>query len=196
MPRLGKPCLPILIAAEDAVAQVKEMLAKNNWKEEETKIEKPALVFLPFWFFHFDSFREETDPESQEKSTTEGDRGTAALDAISGDVDDAVPPLFDTYSDQLTTKSAVEHFKIERSHFRDTEVQKLAQLRMAAKLSIPKDDVVISGVRLVYLPVWIISAVFEDNEMDFEIEAVEGALVSEEEVPFKGHTASELARET
>jgi hypothetical protein len=44
--------------------------------------------------------------------------------------------------------------------------------------------------------VWIVSAVFEDNEMDFEIDAVEGELVSEEEVPFKGKTASELAQET
>ncbi|MBS3062157.1 MAG: hypothetical protein J4215_06250 [Candidatus Diapherotrites archaeon] len=194
MSRLGKPSFPVLISAEDIIVQVTGLIEENRWKDPVVK--SPSLVFLPYWFFHFDSFIEPTDPETGEKSTEEGERGTAALDAISGDLDDNVPQLYDHYSDQLVVKPTQEQFKVERSHFREDEVQKLAQLKMAAKLGLQKDDVVISGVRMMYLPVWIASAVFEENEMDFEIDAVEGNVLSEDQVPYKGKTASEIAKET
>ncbi len=192
--RLSKPSFPVLTSAEDIITQVKEKIEENRWTDPELK--SPSLVYLPYWFFHFDSFSEPTDPETGDKSTQEGERGTAALDGIQGDIDDMVPGLFDNYSDQLVLKPATEQYKAERSHFKEAEVQKLCQLKMAAKLGIQKDDVVISGVRLVYLPVWIVSAVFEGNELDFEIEAVEGNELSQNELPYKGKTASELAHET
>ncbi len=191
---LGKPSFPILVSSDDVVAQIQGQLKDNRW--EDAKVEPPKLVFYPYWLFHFDSFLETTDPGTSEKATQEGEKGTSALNALDGELEEDVATKFDSYSDQLILKPEVEKFRVERSHFKEEEVQKLAQLKTAARLGIAKDNVVISGLRQIYFPVWATKAAFEENEETFEIDAVDGEMIGDEEIPFKGKTASELAHET
>lgn len=191
--RLGKLSFPIKISTEDVIEQVKGLLEEKEWKEYE--IQKPELFFLPYWVFSYNSFSETVD-ESGAKSTAEGEQGLTAMNGQSSELEEEIGQIYDKMETELVTKPIETSFKIVRFRIQPPEASKLAQLKAAAKLGIDKESVVISGLKQVYFPVWICSASFEGQNMEFQIDAVQGNLLSEEEVPYRGKTASELAGET
>lgn len=191
--RLGRLSFPIRISIEDVTSQIKGLLEEKGWQDFEIK--KPELVFLPYWVFNYNSFSETAD-ETGAKATTEGEQGVTAMNGQNSELEEEIGQIFDEMENELVRKPVETEFKVVRFRIREAEAPKLAQLKMAAKLGIDKENIVISGLKQVYFPVWISSASFEEQSLEFQIDALQGNLLSETEVPERGKTASELAGET
>jgi hypothetical protein len=191
--RLGHVSFPIKVSIEDITTQIKGFLEEKGW--EEFEIPKPELVFFPYWVFNYNSFSESAD-ETGVKTTAEGEQGITAMNGQNSELEEEIGSVYDQLESELVHKPIETEFKVIRFRIREAEANRLAQLKIAAKLGIDKENVVISGLKQVYFPVWIGSASFEEQTIEFQIDAVQGNLLSEEEVPERGRTAGELAGET
>ncbi len=191
--RLGRLSFPIKVSIEDVTNQIRQLLEEKDWDDFEIK--KPELVFLPYWIFNYNSFSETID-EAGVKATTEGEQGVTAMNGQNSELEEEIGQIFDEMENELVRKPVETEFKVVRFRIREAEAPKLAQLKVAAKLGIDKESIVVSGLKQVYFPVWISSASFEQQSLEFQIDALQGNLLSETEVPERGKTASELAGET
>lgn len=193
--RLGKLSFPVKITADDVREQVKELLEEKEW--EEFEIQKPELWFFPYYVFTYNAFSESAD-ESGVKTVSEGEKGLTAMNAQSSELEESIGKQFDELENDLVTKPSVEEFKVLRFRIQASEAPRLAQLKIASKLGMDKENVVISGLKAVYFPVWLCDASFDEekNQVEFQIDGVSGELLSEDTVPFRGRTGAELVEET
>ncbi|MBU0636485.1 hypothetical protein KKE06_05655 [Candidatus Micrarchaeota archaeon] len=191
--QLGKLSFPVQFSEVDVRELVKGLIEEQGWEEYE--IQKPELWFFPYWVFNYNSFSEQVD-EAGVKSTQEGEQGIIAMHGKSSELEDTVGDLFSSFENDLLTKPIVEHFKAVRFRIRRQEAEKLTRLKIAARLSIDPEFVVISGLKQVFVPVWKTNASFDGQEMEFMVNGVEGNILSDEAVPDRGKTAGELAGET
>lgn len=191
--RLGKLSFPVKFSDKEVRELITGLIEEQGW--EEFEIKKPELWFFPYWIFNYNSFSEPVD-ETGVKTTQEGQQGISAMHGQSSELEDSVGELFNALESEMISKPVVEHFKVVRFRIQRPEAGRLVQLKIASRLGIDSENIVVSGLKPVFVPVWVCSASFEGNEMEFQVGAVEGALLSDEEVPYRGKTTSDLAGET
>lgn len=200
---LNKPALSVSFSLEDTVELIESTIKAKHWSQFEVADVK--LLYKPYFVFNYDTFSEESaGPETEEAATTGGkvvtgtESGKAALDAISNALDDYAASLFDSPGVKLTNK--IDHkypYEVQRPLVRHTpEIQKIIQVKMAAKLQLPKDNVIITGVEMVYVPFWVAYVAVAEGNYRLDINAVTGEILNEQEVPEREKTWLEVTSET
>ncbi|MFH0955007.1 MAG: hypothetical protein V1777_02800 [Candidatus Micrarchaeota archaeon] len=191
--RLNHSTFPIVMTSEEVIAQVKELLEEKEWDDYE--INHPELWFFPYWFFGYHSFVETAD-ESGAVSTSEGETGVTAMNGQTAEIEDELGPLLDEFESQLVLRPDESHTKVVRFRINGREAERLSQLKIAAKYNLGKESIVISGLRPLYVPVWLCDASIEGRQLEFQFSAVNSELVSETDVPYRSKTGHELVGET
>lgn len=190
------PTLPLKVLLPEAVEMIQEELEGNEWDVEP---KPPALELRPYYVFHFDSFSEAEEEGSKIRNVDETTQGESALNAISNLLDEVIaesasPEMI--LNELSVPKDVKVNQKTPRFALDDAKIA--AQIKIAAQEKVPKANVHIAGMRLVYVPFWIASIELEeDNKITLKINGVTGEFEGEESgVPFRGKTRGELLRET
>ena len=197
MPKLELPSLALKVKVEEVKDLVQDELDSNNWGEIE--VPAPELELIPYYVFHFDSYSETEEEKSKIRNVHESVQGTSSLNAVKNALDDVIaemvnPDMIQPFFDEppktkVTAKNP--RFSLE-------EAKGAAQIKIAAQEKVPRGNVHVSGMRLVYIPFWVYKITLdEDNEVKLRINAVSGEFEGEESgIPYQGNTATELAKET
>lgn len=197
MTKLDLPCLPLKVKADEVKDLVQEELDENNWGEIE--VPTPEIELIPYYVFSFDSYSEVEEEKSKIRNVEESTQGMSSLNAVKNTLDEVIaemsPPEvvqngFDV-PPKITAAPKNPRFSLE-------EAKGAAQIKIAAQEKVPRANVHISGMRLVYVPFWVYTITLdEDNEIKLRINGFSGEFEGEESgVPYQGSTATELARET
>ncbi len=197
MSKLELPCLPLKVKADEVKELVQEELDENNWGEID--VPTPEIDLIPYYVFSFDSFSEVEEEKSKIRNVEESTQGTSSLNAVKNSLDEVIAEMVnpDGIQSSFDEPSKVK-VNVKNPRFSLDEAKGVAQIKIAAQEKVPKSNVHIHGMRLVYVPFWVYKLELdEDNEVKLRINGFSGEFEGEESgIPYQGSTATELAKQT
>jgi hypothetical protein len=185
---LENPALSLSVRVQDILSILESILKERNWKEFE--LANLKLVYTPFYFFNYDIIIED-DKGSQ------GTSGMMALNAVNGKLDSSLLSIIE--KQPVSYEREISHdiqYEIEPVAITKDEVKEAGRVKIAGQLGIKKDNVAVSGVRMVYWPIWRIYVEIAGMVQKVEVEGVNGYPLNIEEVPEKEKGWLEVTADT
>lgn len=219
MPELSSSnALRLGFTMEDVKSEIESMLKAKHWSSKGMDL-APTLVYIPHYVFHYSAFSEDDVSEGGdggEDEIEEGEivskkggkaskavvsdiqHGTYSIDAASGELETDLGEYFET-ADLGPFEEPGEEASFERDTQKPKlsfkEAERLAQLKTAKELGVPKNNVEVSSMRLVYFPIWRVSVSVAKGEFDVDFSGVDGEVLSDEDIPERDKGHGELAGE-
>jgi len=186
---VGNPVFPISFQLEQVAELVEKTLLKKNWKSFEKGEIK--LILTPFYLFYYDAvFEEDAKPKGEPQ------RGRLALNGetaeLGTDLAESMPP-----EEELVKELPDEYPLIVRKPlFSKQEAEKIALLKTASMLNTDRKNIVLTGFKIIYYPMWIAFVTIGGQTQQLEISAVTGEVFGEEKVPGREKGFVEITKET
>lgn len=197
MHKRSLPSLPVKFTLEEAAELIQDELDENNWGEIE--VPTPELELVPYYVFQYDSYSEVEEEGTKIRNVDEAKQGSSSINAATNQLDDVIaeicPPEL-IQSEFIDPKDVKVNVKEPR--FTMDEAKGSAQIKIAAHEKVPRANVHISGLRLVYFPFWQYKVELdEENTLKIRINGITGEFENEESgIPYQGKTKTELLHET
>lgn len=187
---LDNPAFAVSFPLEDATKLIEETIKKKHWTDFE--IGSLSLAYTPYWICNYESYSEKED-----KTVSESTSGSTALNAVDNTLSDAETKLyFDPDFKTEKQPSAGYEFNVSDSKTTSDEAREILSVRLAEKFNVPKQNIIISGLTLRYVPFWVVSLTIGVDNYRIRINAVTGRIVDEEKIPEKEKGWLELTSET
>ncbi len=191
------PHLPIKLLVEEASEIILEELDENNWGDIEVPV--PSIEMIPYYVFHFDSFSETEEEGTKIRNVEESVKGVSSLNAVKNALDDITAELVspETIHKEITDPKGVK-IEVKEPRFGLDDAKGSAQIKIAAQEKVPRGNVHILGMRLVYVPFWIFKLQFdEETSVKVRINAFSGEFEGDETgIPYQGQSKTQLLKET
>ena len=192
---LDRPAFAISFPLESCLEEIESLIKSKHWTQFE--VAEVNLVYLPHFFFNYYSYLEEKREDMDKAVVSDTVQGVMALDAQTNELDEGMAALFEEKVPQTSHRPAAGYkFAVEKPLASERDAPQLAQIKMAHKLELPKENVLISGLKLVYAPVWVASVTVAEGNYRLEFNAVNGELLSEAEIPEREKGWLEVTSET
>lgn len=197
MPSVALPVMPLGVSKEEAIETASDELDSNGWGEAE--LGKPVLELVPFYFFHFDAYIESISEETKSNAVTNVHNGTGCLNSLKNELDDVCSELINPELIQQSFEiGEKQEVKTRSPLFDESEIKEAVRIKIAAKENVPKNNVHLAGVKLVYVPFWVFSVQLNEEKLELRINGLSGSFDSHDEspVPYRERTKRELLSET
>lgn len=184
---VANPVFPIQFQIDQVAASIDEILHKKNWKSFEKGEIK--LVLKPLYLFYYDAV-------FPEKETGKTARGKLALNAetaeLSKEIADSMP------GEEKLLKELPDSYPLiaRKALFSKKEAEKIALLKTSALLKADRNDIVLTGFKMLYYPTWIVFVTVAGQTSELEISAVTGQIFGKESVPEREKGFVEVTKQT
>ncbi|MBS3063060.1 MAG: hypothetical protein J4203_04255 [Candidatus Diapherotrites archaeon] len=192
---LDRPAFSVSFPLESCLEEIESLIKSKHWTKFE--VASVSLVYAPFFFFNYYSYLEEKREDMEQAVVSDTAGGTMAMDAQTNELDEGMASLFEEEV-PLTSHRPPEGYKfeVERPLTSERDAPQIAQIKLAHKLELPKDHVIVSGLKTVYVPIWVASVSVAEGNYRLELSAVNGELLSEAEIPEREKGWLEVTAET
>ncbi|PIN85076.1 MAG: hypothetical protein COV47_04025 [Candidatus Diapherotrites archaeon CG11_big_fil_rev_8_21_14_0_20_37_9] len=185
---LSKPAFKVSVDQGVAEEKAGSLIKKRGWKGNSFS---SSLLYIPFWFFSFDVF-EETDS----KKVSSHKKGSNALNAFFNNFDEHTAEL--VFREKQEKEKSPSHsftFEILEPKFSFDDALKVITGRIASEQKVVKDSVVISGLEMVFVPVWVLVTELNGKSIELRVNAVTGEMTNTAAIPIREKDFSELFSE-
>ena len=186
---LGNPVFPIAFEIEKVAGLIESTLKKKHWHSFDKGEIK--LILSPVYIFYYDAvFPEEGKPKA------ESERGRLALNAETAELN---KELADSMPDDTElVKELPDDYPlvVRKPLFSKAEAEKIALLKTSTLIGAERKNVVLTGFKVVYYPMWLAFVTVKEKTYELEISAVTGEVFGEEQVPEREKGFVEITRET
>ncbi|MCD6414572.1 MAG: hypothetical protein J7L23_03000 [Candidatus Diapherotrites archaeon] len=187
MPLLDAPAFQLRIEAKDALGILEGILREKHWRGFE--LANLSLVYVPYWFFNYDVYREE-------EGHSESFSSQMCLNATTGEMEPLIARVVKEIP--LEKSKEITHdvaFTVESPSVQKDEVKKIAPIKIAGQLGIPKSNVTISGITLFYIPIYKIWITLRAGYRRLDLDGMSGSPLNIEEVPERERGFMEVTRD-
>ncbi len=192
---LDRPAFAVSFPLESCLEAIESLIKSKRWTKFE--VAEVKLIYAPFFFFNYYSYLEEKREDTEQPVVSDTVEGTMAMDAQTNELDEGMASLFEEEVPQTSHRPQQGYkFEVERPLVSERDAPQIAQIKMAKKLELPKANVLISGLRQVYVPVWVASVSVAEGTYRLEFSAVNGETLSETEIPEREKGWLEVTSET
>lgn len=190
---LENPALQLAIGMQDILDILESTLKERNWTHFD--VANLKLTYVPFYVFNYDTLVEK---KAEGETYSQGFSGLMAMNAINGKLE---PTLTQIMGEQpVNYEREISHdmqYEMMNPSILGDEVKESARIKLAGQFNVGKDSMSISGVRLVYWPIWKVFVTLPNKRIQkMEVEAVAGYPLNVEEVPEREKTWMEVTGET
>lgn len=186
---VGNPVFPISFQLEQVAELVEKALRKKSWKSFERGEIK--LVLTPFYSFYYDAAFEEDN-----KLKEETERGKLALNAETAELSRELAESMPADSELVNELPEDYPLIVRKPLFSKPEAEKIAMLKTASLVGTDRKNIVLTGFKMVYYPIWIAFVTVAKETYQLEISAVSGELFGEEKVPVREKGFVDVTKET
>ncbi|MFH1247356.1 MAG: hypothetical protein V1644_03165 [Candidatus Micrarchaeota archaeon] len=183
MVNLDAPCLKLELTPEAAIGIVEKEVKRKGWKKFD--LSDIITVYTPFYVFSFDVIAEGGAPP-----------GKAILNANSGEINEFAMMLLERpLAKSKKTPEGIE-VEVETTNIKESDVEKVATVKIANMLGAKRENIVISAVSKVYIPffrVWIDAA---GDSFKIEIDGCLGYPSGTDAIPARQKDWAETTGET
>ncbi|MBR9706920.1 MAG: hypothetical protein GOV15_00610 [Candidatus Diapherotrites archaeon] len=191
--RLDSPAFAIKLDMDQALKVLKSRMQKKHWHNFKAGTIK--LVYVPYYVFNYTVYQKAS---AEQGGIVTGEKtGRKAANAVNADFTDIVAYIMDTQPIQ-TEKETSHTYDIEVTPPTVTkdEIKKVAPARLAAQFQTPTESVLISGLSMIYMPVWRIWTTVNAGTFRLDIDTILGTIMNEEQVPSRERGFEEITMET
>ena len=177
----------------EASEKARVLVSAKGWRK--IYIEEQKLFFIPVWFFNYYVFWEKTS-EHGEKIVSNEKRGAAALDSSTSQFSDWLTHLAEnvsSFSSQTLVPAVPDLVQVE-SKLEEPAAKEIAAAGLAVRNAAAKQNVLILGLSLFFVPVWKIKGTAGDHDFSCSVEAVTGKVFFEQNVPHRKKTRKEIIK--
>ncbi len=161
MANLDAPALKMELTPEAAIGIAQKEVAKRGWKKFD--LSDIVTVYVPFYVFSFDVVTEGGSPP-----------GKAALNANTGELNEFIPALLERPLKRERKTPAGMDVDVEPTNIRESEVEKVATVKIANTLGAKRENIVISAVSKIYVPFFRLWMDVADDSFKIEIDCCLG----------------------
>ena len=183
-----KPAFPVSLSQKEAQEKVSLLLKKKHWNE--FSFPSSTLFYIPYWFFSYDIF------EDTEKHTKATISGHAALNAFSNKLDESVSDL--AVHEGFSLENEILHdysYRHLKARLSESEAREIIPIKIASEEQVKKQNIIISGLELLYVPIWVLDTKIDVETISFRINATTGKIMNADSLPGREKGFSELAAE-
>lgn len=183
-----KPYFAVLVERTEAREKASALLLSKRHKGFE--IGQETLFYVPYWLFSYDIH------DTVAGKTKVVASGSGALNAFSKVFDPRVSGLVHSPAKRNTFSSHEMGEEVLRVRFSEAEVREMLPVMLASKHAASKDNVILSGIELVYAPFWRLSIQLDGQTVEMNVSAVDGKVIGTGEIEALEKTKSALVQET
>jgi hypothetical protein len=184
---LDAPALQLRVTMEDVMGILEGILKQRHWKKFD--LANISLVYVPYWFFNYDIYQEASG-QSQTYSAQ------MCMDAVRGELQPIMINILDSIP--VEQEKELTHgikYELMKALVSKDEAAKVAQLKVAGETGLPKDTVTISGMHLVFVPIWRIWVTLKAGIQRIELDGVSGSPFHIDRVPEKQRGIQEVTED-
>jgi hypothetical protein len=190
---LENPALTLSIGAQDILEILEETLKERNWQKFD--VANLKLTYVPYYIFNYDTLLEKT---IEGDTMSQGFSGLMAMNAVTGKLEPSLTEIME--KQPVNYEREISHelqYEMQQPSILGDEIKQVAGIKLAAEFSVGKSALAISGIRLVYWPIWKVFVTLNSKKIQkIEVEAVNGMPMNIEEVPEREKTWMEVTSET
>lgn len=189
--KLEQESFPLSFSLTELKKLIEELVKEKDWTD--FKIKETRLEFTPFYYFSFDAFTE----SKEEGTVSETIHGTNAFDPINSRLNEEI--ALSMHGIQLTQEIDVPEeiqFTGHKTEINEEQAKKIVQIKVAEKLKLKKDNVLIHQLKKVLFPAWFVSVEVEETEYQLIFSGIDGRMLCEDTIPFRKKGLGELFQET
>ncbi len=183
MVNLDALALKMELTPEAAIGIVQKEVNRKGWKKFD--LSDILTVYTPFYIFSFDVIAEGGAPP-----------GKAALNANTGEINEFVPSLLERPIQKLRKTAEGIEAEIEPTNIKESEVEKVASVKIANMLGAKRENIVISAISKIYIPMFRLWLDVAGDSFKVEIDAALGYPTGLELIPKREKTWDESTSET
>ena len=184
---LDNPVFELRVTAEDALGILKRLLKQRHWKKFD--VANLGLNYVPYWFFNFDVY-EEVEGQSQTYSSQ------MCMNAITGKLEPMLIEIMKTIPVRQEKEIREQKYDIKNPAVKEDEARSTAPIKIAGMMHRPKDTITVSGLRLVYVPTWVIWVDLASGTKRIDLDAISGSPLNIQNVPTKERGFLEVTADT
>jgi len=191
---LEYPALTLSIGVQDILGILEDTLKEKNWKNFE--LANMKLLYTPYYLFNYDTL---VEVEMEGRRYSQGFSGLMAMNAVTGELE---PLLTDIMEKQpVSYEKEISHdlkYEVEPLAMSKKEVADAARVKIAGQFNLGKQDISVSGFRVVYWPVWrvFIQLPKPQGVQRMDVDAVSGYPLNFEQVPIREKGWLEVTSDT
>ncbi|MFH0713644.1 MAG: hypothetical protein V1722_03770 [Candidatus Micrarchaeota archaeon] len=183
MVNLDASCLKLELTPEAAIGIVQKEVVRHGWKKYD--LSDIVTVYVPFYVFSFDVIAEGGAPP-----------GKAAMNANTGEMNEFVPVLLERpIQRQKKTPEGME-VEVEPTNVRESEVEKVAAVKLANMLGAKRENIVISAVSKIYVPFFRMWIDVAGDSFKIEVDGALGYASGSDAIPKREKTWEESTSDT
>ncbi len=183
-----QPYFAVLVERTEARGRAEAVLRSKRHRDFE--IGQERLFYVPYWLFSYDIH------ETVAGKTKVIASGSGALNAFSKVFDPRISSLVHSPAKRIPTPSHDMGGEVLRVRFSESEVREMLPVMLASKHGASKDNVILSGIELVYAPFWKLSIELGGEAIEMNVSAVDGKVIGTGEIGAREKTRAELVQET
>jgi transcriptional regulator of heat shock response len=198
MVRLTKPFPSIINTHRQITKLIETFIQEKHWKSFSSQ--KPLLVMTPFLTLEFEAFNEK-EIEGKGKVITNSIHKSAALNAVTLQLDDSVvkdlkdSENFELAGDEKHNILNDTKNKILSASASSKELKELALVRLSEKFQVPRENIIITKIKEVFLPIWEVECNIEQHSLGLFVNAVNNRLMNEQDLPMREKGWLELTQD-
>ncbi len=183
MVNLDANALKLELTPESAIGIVQKEVIKRGWKKYD--LSDIVTVYTPFYIFSFDVIAEGGAPP-----------GKAAINANTGEISEFVPVLLERPIQKAKKTAEGVEAEVEPTNIKESEVDKVASVKISNMLGAKRENIVISAVSKIYVPFFRLWIDVAGDSFKIEIDGALGYPTGLDAIPKREKTWDESTGET
>jgi hypothetical protein len=189
---LGNPLLPLNLSVDKALSKIKKVLKEKNW--DSFDLGEMKLVLVPYFYFNYHYYKEK-ESEGEKVVEASGD-GVLSLNAFELKIQEVTTKLIKENIEKAKNEAPEIEFSQLASELDKKEVKNILTFKTAEYLKLPKQNIVISSIKNVFMPIYETFITINKKTHKININAVSGEVLGIEQVPAREKGFIELTQET
>ena len=189
---LGNKMLPLSLSAKEALAKIEEVLNQKNWKDFDGGELK--LVLVPYYLYNY-HFHTEAENEGEVFVQSSKD-GQLALNGSSLLVEEKTTNLILENMEAISEQAPEIEHEIKKSAITKATQEHILKIKTAEFFKISKDNVIISNVKLVMIPMYESFITVDGKTHAITVDASSGNIYGISEVAEREKGFMEITVET
>ncbi|MDP3741846.1 MAG: hypothetical protein Q8R15_00865 [Candidatus Micrarchaeota archaeon] len=183
MVSLDAPGLKMELTPEAAIGIVQKEVQRKGWKKMD--LSDIITVYTPFYIFSFDVIAEGGAPP-----------GKAALNANTGEINEFAPAILERPVKREKKTPEGMDVDVEPTNIKESEVEKVATVKIANMLGAKRENIVISAVSKIYIPFFRLWVDVAGDSFKFEIDGCLGYPTGGDAIPARQKDWAESTGDT
>ncbi|MBI4210767.1 MAG: hypothetical protein HY544_04650 [Candidatus Diapherotrites archaeon] len=185
---LEKPAFPAVIDEEGAKKKVSQLIRKMHWADHD--FSRSTLFYVPYWLYSYDAYSHDAGKTKHISS------GFGSLNAFSNEPDAGISGLVQD-SGLRKEKEVPDNpdARVIPPRISEADAREIIAVRVASEEDSAKENVIVSGLEIAFVPIWLVEADVAGEKFSFRINAATGDMLNKHSVPRRRKGYAELTRE-